>query len=102
MKNYKHTHQSNIVPYSCEPRSDTTLSDRPAKTWRILLGQYIGQVWHEIVLKLTPSNDPQIYEKRDRHGNTYFHVYDPLTGLSSTFSSEDEIRIWLDQRFYYR
>ncbi len=33
-----------------------------------------------------------------RKGNNYFKTYDPETRQSNTFSSEQEIRIWLDQR----
>ena len=44
--------------------------------------------------------EPKIWQKRDRYGNFYWVVYDPTTGHSSYFSSEQEVRIWLEQRYY--
>jgi hypothetical protein len=46
------------------------------------------------------TSEPKIRRKRDRDGNEYFRVYDPSTGMSSTFTSEQEVRIWLDRRYY--
>ncbi|QYO63499.1 hypothetical protein [Leptolyngbya sp. 7M] len=39
-------------------------------------------------------------QKREPNGNEYYQVYDPVTGNSKTFGSEEETRIWLDRRFY--
>ena len=44
--------------------------------------------------------EPKIWHKRDRYGNFYWLVYDPTTGHSSSFSSEKEVRVWLEQRYY--
>ena len=44
--------------------------------------------------------EPKIWQKRDRYGNLYWVVYDPTTGHSSCFSSEQEVRVWLEQRYY--
>ena len=44
--------------------------------------------------------EPKIWQKRDRYGNSYWVVYDPTTGHSSCFSSEQEVRVWLEQRYY--
>lgn len=58
------------------------------------------QLWNSALEFFTRSPEPKIYEKRDGAGNLYFQVYDPIAHQSSTFSTEQEVRIWLDQRYY--
>jgi hypothetical protein len=44
------------------------------------------------------STEPQVSRQFDRHGNLYYRVYDPFTGISAIFGSEAEVRWWLEQR----
>ena len=46
--------------------------------------------------RLTPSTEPQVFRRKDRDGNVYFEIYDPVTGKSNAFGSEREIRACLD------
>lgn len=48
------------------------------------------------------ANEPQIISRTNSRGNLYFKVYDPQTKWTGTFSSEEEVRIWLDRRYYSR
>jgi hypothetical protein len=48
------------------------------------------------------SPDVQIWQKPDRSGQSGWHGYDPISGDYVCFSSEDEIRSWLEQRYYTR
>ena len=57
------------------------------KQWGILLLQ-----------KLTAPADVKI-QKINRNGSTYWSVYDPTSGQSAYLSSEQEVRIWLEQRY---
>ena len=51
--------------------------------------------------KLVTSNrEPQIEQKSDRFGNKYWHVYDLRSNQSYSFSSEQEVRVWLENRYY--
>ncbi|MGF1538534.1 MAG: hypothetical protein ACFB4J_18895 [Elainellaceae cyanobacterium] len=53
----------------------------------------------EFVLDLaTLDQDPKIAATRDRNGNPSWRVYDPQSGYANTFSSEDEVRYWLESR----
>jgi hypothetical protein len=45
--------------------------------------------------------EPQIVQKCDRSGKNYWQVYDPVSGSSYSFSSEKEVRAWLDTRYYH-
>ncbi|MCM1983892.1 hypothetical protein [Lyngbya confervoides] len=44
-------------------------------------------------------SDPQIKKRQDRHGNTYYQVYDPQSRRSTSFGSEAEVRYWIEQRY---
>jgi hypothetical protein len=60
----------------------------------------LNHVWSFLLKTFAPTAEPQIYQKRDRSGNTYFKVYDPVTHRSNVFKTEQEVRVWLDQRHY--
>ncbi|PSB12213.1 hypothetical protein C7B62_02950 [Pleurocapsa sp. CCALA 161] len=52
---------------------------------------------------LTLSNqrtEPKVWQKCDHQGNSYWLTFDPITGLSSYFCNEKEVRMWLDQYHY--
>jgi len=49
---------------------------------------------------LMTSDELQIREVYKKEGNTYFSAYDPITGQSIQNASEDELRSWIEQRFY--
>ena len=57
------------------------------------LGHYL-QDW------LVNSHEPLIKERCDRQGNRYWQVYDPTTQDFRYCESENEVRIWLEQRYY--
>jgi hypothetical protein len=46
------------------------------------------------------ANEPKIIFRRNNHGDVYFKVYDPQTKWTGTFSSEQEVRILLEERYY--
>lgn len=61
----------------------------------------VTQVSHWVGHILTASSEPKVTQRRDRTGNLTWRVYDPVTGQAHQFSSESEVRSWLDQRFNY-
>lgn len=50
--------------------------------------------------KLSTYSEPKIWEKIDRFGNTYFQIFDSKSDRYLRFNSEEEVRCWLDRRFY--
>jgi len=62
--------------------------------------QGLIQMWEDLINALAGRSEPKIYRKRDRQGNWYFRVYDPVMGRSVTLYSEQEMRTWIDQRYY--
>ena len=52
------------------------------------------------ILNLASTNqEPQITATRDRAGELQWRVYDPISGYRSRFSSEHEVRVWLESRY---
>lgn len=47
------------------------------------------------------DREPKISQKRDRNGSTYWLLYDPVTRQYTSFASEEEVRIWLEKRYYH-
>lgn len=48
---------------------------------------------------LASGNDLRIWT-RQRHGHLIWHVYDPMTEHRQQFSSEADLRSWLENRYY--
>ncbi len=67
-------------------------SSRWAKRW--------NSAWNFLLNALTSRPEPKIRQECDRFGNQYFTVYDPISNQRQTLSSEQEVRIWLEQRYY--
>lgn len=53
------------------------------------LGQYL--------IKL--KTEPQIRRKCDRYGNSYWQIFNPVSGKFTLFGSEKEVRVWLEEHF---
>lgn len=60
----------------------------------------LKQFGERLVRFVSGSHEVQVWQGRDRRGNTYWRVYDPVTKASDSFSSVNEVRIWLEQRYY--
>ncbi len=45
--------------------------------------------------------EPRAKRKVDKFGNLYYQVYDPVSHSHHAFTSEDALRTWLDQRYYF-
>lgn len=58
--------------------------------------------WERLVAFLcgTSHSEPRIQQRCDRTGQLYWSVHDPITQESHRFDSADEVRSWLDQRYY--
>lgn len=60
----------------------------------------LEQLWGFVLNTFARSQEPRIYRKHDRNGNLYFQVYNPSTNSLTRYNSEQEVRVWLDQRYY--
>ncbi|MBE9078006.1 hypothetical protein IQ241_12000 [Romeria aff. gracilis LEGE 07310] len=71
-----------------------TPSAAPAQPWQVL--RRLG-AW--LVKALTTSNELRIWVSKSSSG-VLWHAYDPVTRQSRQFTSEHELRSWIDQRYY--
>jgi hypothetical protein len=60
-----------------------------------------NRFWKAVSHLLSQTSEPSVTQKRDRSGHNYFQVYDPMTRKYGEFGSEQEIRAWLEQRYYH-
>lgn len=52
-----------------------------------------------LVHYLTRPNEVRIWQVSDRQGKTYWKAYDPYTNTTTYVSSENDLRVWLEQRY---
>ncbi|WP_319421669.1 hypothetical protein [Pleurocapsa sp. FMAR1] len=57
----------------------------------------IDNFWSKLSKKRT---ELKIWRKGDREGNSYWVVFNPITGSYNHFSDEQEVRIWLEKSYY--
>lgn len=63
------------------------------------LGHRLQQIGAAVVNFLAPQDSLKITHS-DRSGQTLWSVYDRETQQRYRFSSEDELRVWLDERHH--
>ena len=79
--------QATIQPVTTQPQRDA-ITVRFGRWGKALLTYFLG------------SREPQILTKRDHDGHIYYVVFDPIDQRRHTFSSEHDVRTWLDKRYY--
>jgi hypothetical protein len=57
-----------------------------------------SRVFQALAQRFIHSHEPQITLKHHSDGE-YWHVYDPITQKAATLSTEDDVRVWLEQRY---
>jgi hypothetical protein len=60
----------------------------------------LNRICHYLLTVETLGQEPRIWQSKDRFGQTWWHAYDPITKRFVCRDSEDEIRIWLEERYY--
>jgi hypothetical protein len=58
--------------------------------------------WQYVVKVITTSPELEVWQTHDRKGHTSWHAYEPKTGRSACFGSEEEIRAWIEMRYSVR
>jgi hypothetical protein len=60
----------------------------------------VSRIFQALIAKLSSSNDPQIRLRYSPSGHEYWSVYDPTTGKAATFTTEADVRVWVEQRYH--
>lgn len=66
-------------------------------------GDYLApfkNFWQKVVNYLNTNNELQIWQSSDRYGRKWWNAYDPFTGRIAKRDSENEMRVWIEQRYY--
>lgn len=71
-------------------------SEQEKFKFALKLGQTLKLLF-ELMLKV---DEPRIIRSRDKFGSPFWTIYDPITRRRIYFSSELEVRAWLDRRYY--
>ena len=75
--------------------SRRTKTQFPIKSY---LSGMLEKFWQSAVSHLAGQMEPQVWQKTDKYGNTYWRAYDPAN--DSYFSgSEADMRRWIEQRY---
>jgi hypothetical protein len=59
---------------------------------------YLQQITREIIRRLTAS-EPIVKQVRDKKGRICWHVYDPASERRAYLASEQDVLVWLEERF---
>jgi len=62
-------------------------------------GWWVG-IWNVLVNALIASNEPQVWSSTDWSGYTWWHIYFPKNGQTIRLSSEEEVRVWLEENLH--
>ena len=63
--------------------------------------KFLANIFQNIKRSLIVNrNEPQIEQKRDRFGNSYWQVHDYKTDKFYTFSCDREVRSWIEERYH--
>ncbi|WP_035986151.1 hypothetical protein [Leptolyngbya sp. KIOST-1] len=63
------------------------------------LGQALKQLGDRAMRFFTGQNELRIWQ-RTRNGQPLWFAHDPVTNRTRSFYSEQDVRTWLDQRYY--
>ncbi|MUG95477.1 hypothetical protein F7734_25180 [Scytonema sp. UIC 10036] len=62
-----------------------------------LLLSWLQRTWQRLIQELASANELKVWEKRDRHGNTYWKAYDSITDKHFCSGSEADVIAWIEQ-----
>ena len=96
-----------MQPYSSSMQSDTLTqqSDQHISPSRIKaaarrtlfeIAHQLRRIWFKSIIG---DSEPCVLQRRGLNGQKYFQVYDPVTHHSFIFSCEQDVRVWLEQRY---
>ncbi|NES97380.1 MAG: hypothetical protein F6K32_19600 [Desertifilum sp. SIO1I2] len=96
MKTHHRAFPLQVLEVRSVPHLGTRGIDSILSGWFAKL-QHLGEDFLE---SLTAEPQLRVWHKTDRWGNTWWCAYDPLTGHSTQQASENDLRSWLEQRYY--
>lgn len=60
----------------------------------------LNDLWQAVIEFLETSSELYITQIQDKTGQTQWKAFDPITGQSAQFDSEEDVRVWVEERYY--
>lgn len=60
----------------------------------------IRNIWQKFVSFITISDEPRIWTSIEHDGQTVWHVFNPVDNSVLAMASEQEVRVWIEERYY--
>lgn len=75
---------------------------RLRRLWQKVMKATAPDAWISRLAKLAcGTSEPVIQRRHDRQGYPYYQVYDPVSRQHYLFTTESEVRSWLERRYYH-
>lgn len=77
-----------IYNYKPEPQNN-----RPTcRSW-------LKKMWRSLVTALSQNAEMRVWKTEDKTGRLLWKLYDPITGETFDFNSENEVRTWIEESY---
>ncbi|MFB2938725.1 hypothetical protein ACE1B6_26030 [Aerosakkonemataceae cyanobacterium BLCC-F154] len=76
------------------------ISQTGFQNFKLKCFSWLVKFWGFLVEVCTKEPELKIVERKDRAGNTFYYIDDPMTDRSFYCASEEEVLIWLERRYY--
>lgn len=63
-----------------------------------LFWQLLSNIWHRLYHTLSASPELKVWRTGDSSGRIWWSACDPQTGKSIHYQTEEQMRIWIEQR----
>ncbi|MEG4028868.1 MULTISPECIES: hypothetical protein [unclassified Microcoleus] len=60
----------------------------------------INKIGQFLLYLISSEDELRIWQTCDHYGNTWWHGCDRATGRSTCVATDDEMRAWIDRRYY--
>lgn len=62
--------------------------------------QFVSRIGQALLNYFSGNNELRVAHRCDRHGHSYYEIYDPRLDKVFCCQSEQEVRAWIEQRYY--
>ncbi|MEB3282749.1 MAG: hypothetical protein VKK42_27905 [Lyngbya sp.] len=59
-----------------------------------------SKIFQKILNFLVGSSEPKIWQYQTKSGDVIWHIYDPRTGKTEQFISDQDVRVWIENQYY--
>ncbi|MBE9180615.1 hypothetical protein IQ268_18800 [Oculatella sp. LEGE 06141] len=61
----------------------------------------LDRIVRDLIESIISVNELKIYSFRNKSGSAYWAIQDSIAGQKVFFESEQDVRAWLDRRYYH-